>query len=203
MKRRRFLLVTAAIFLLFALAALLAWQTGLARRVYFSIKRGRAPEVTERPIPNPKIVIEKSKRRLTLFSNGEVHSTWRIGLGFSPEGDKVKKGDGKTPEGLFYVCGKNPRSPFYLALNLSYPMIEDAERGLREGIIDRREHDRIVKAIEHRRQPPWDTKLGGAILIHGDGSRRDWTLGCVALDNDDMLELYESVPVGTTVTIHP
>lgn len=160
-------------------------------------------EITERPVTNPKIVIQKRERRLRLYSGEEVVHEYRIGLGFSPEGDKVKKGDGRTPEGDFYVCLKNPKSRFYLALGLSYPNDEDAERGLRDGIVDRRQHDSIVRAIERRRQPPWDTPIGGAILIHGLGSKRDWTLGCVALDNDDMLQLYECVPLGTTVTIHP
>ena len=51
--------------------------------------------------------------------------------------------------------------------------------------------------------PPWDTKLGGEVFVHGRGAKSDWTLGCIALDDSDIEELYRLVPVGTPITIHP
>jgi L,D-peptidoglycan transpeptidase YkuD (ErfK/YbiS/YcfS/YnhG family) len=77
----------------------------------------------------------------------------------------------------------------------------DAERGLAEGLISREEYDAIVEAERAGRIPPWDTALGGEIYIHGHGSRSDWTLGCVALDDADMQVLYELIEVGVEVEI--
>lgn len=152
---------------------------------------------------NLKVVVWKSERRLELYSDGEIVRTYPVGLGFSPEGDKERQGDGKTPEGEFYVCVKNPNSRFYLSLGISYPNIEDADRGLNDGLINEDEHQSISYAIQHKRKPPWNTALGGEICIHGHGSGSDWTLGCVALDNEHIRELYDSIPVGTPVVINP
>ena len=152
---------------------------------------------------NPKIVIWKSDRRLDLFSDDEIVRSFRIGLGFTPEGDKQRQGDGCTPEGDFYVCVKNPHSRFYLSLGISYPNEEDADRGLSEGLINGEQHRRITYAIGHGQKPPWDTPLGGEICIHGHGSNSDWTLGCIALDNSDIEELYNTIPLGTPVVINP
>jgi murein L,D-transpeptidase YafK len=153
------------------------------------------------PLLNPRIVVTKSKRRLTLYSSDRVVRSYRIGLGSSPIEDKVREGDRRTPEGDFYVCIKNPRSKFYLSLGLSYPNQQHAERGLRDGLITRTQYQRIVDALKRKRQPPQYTRLGGEIFIHGNGSHSDWTWGCVALDDKDMRELFDAVPVGTPVTI--
>jgi murein L,D-transpeptidase YafK len=155
------------------------------------------------PLVNPRIIVYKSDRRLELYSNGEMVRAYRIGLGTNPVGDKVRQGDRRTPEGQFYVCIKNPKSQFYLSLGLSYPNEEDAERGLRDGLIDRVRYNQIVNAIRSRRTPPQNTALGGEIFIHGHGSASDWTWGCVALDNPDIKELFDAVPVGTPVLIRP
>jgi murein L,D-transpeptidase YafK len=155
------------------------------------------------PLSAPKIVVSKSKRQLALYSNDKIVRLYRIGLGFSPAGDKARQGDGRTPEGQFYVCVKNAGSRFYLSLGLSYPNKEHAGRGLREGLISRAEYNSIISALDRRARPPWDTRLGGEIFIHGHGSTSDWTLGCVALDNTDMKELFDVVPKGTAVTIEP
>lgn len=153
------------------------------------------------PLVNPQIVVSKSQRKLELYSDGRVVRTYRIGLGQSPGEDKVKQGDYRTPEGEFYVCVKNAKSKFYLSLGLSYPNEEDAARGWRDGLITRAQHDRIVSASKRRVRPPWDTALGGEIFIHGNGSQTDWTWGCVALDDADIRELFDAVPLGTSVVI--
>jgi murein L,D-transpeptidase YafK len=101
------------------------------------------------------------------------------------------------------VFVKNPNSSYFLSLGVSYPNPEDAARGLRDGLITRRQHDAIVAAHRARRMPPQTTALGGLIYIHGNGSSSDWTLGCVALDDEDMKELYTAVERGAPVTILP
>jgi murein L,D-transpeptidase YafK len=154
-------------------------------------------------IRNPEIVVRKNDRRLFLHSGGEVVRTYRIGLGFSPKGHKHKEGDGRTPEGEYYICCKNPNSRYYLSLGLSYPNEQDAVKGLQDRRITKTQCRRIKNAIHRKSTPPWNTPLGGEIFIHGRGSHRDWTLGCVALGDYDMRELYEAVPVGTPVTILP
>jgi len=149
------------------------------------------------------IHIYKGDRRLELWRGSELIGEYRIGLGFHPVGHKEKEGDGKTPEGSYYVCLRNPNSRFYLSLGISYPGIPDAQRGLEAGLITREEHDRIVRAINSGNTPPWDTALGGQIMIHGSGSHSDWTAGCVAVDNEVMDILWEHCPVGTKIQIYP
>ena len=155
------------------------------------------------PLKSPRIVVEKRKRHLSLYWNGKIVRRYRVGLGFTPTGDKRMMGDGRTPEGNFYICQKNPYSRFYLSLGISYPSTEDAGRGLREKLITRDEHDRIIAAITAGTIPPWNTKLGGEVFIHGHGSHKDWTYGCVALDDRHMKELYDAIPEGVPVEIKP
>jgi len=168
-----------------------------------------APEASrDAPVESPfagetGILILKERRLLVYYENGEERMRCRIGLGFAPAGDKEVEGDGKTPEGGFYICVKNPRSRYHLSLGLSYPNEEDAARGLAAGLIAREEREEIVAAIRGRRQPPWKTALGGEIFIHGAGSRSDWTLGCIALDDPEIERLYELVGLGTPVIIRP
>jgi murein L,D-transpeptidase YafK len=103
----------------------------------------------------------------------------------------------------FYLFVKNNRSAYYLSLGISYPNVEDAERGFRDGLINKSQYDAIVRANTRKIAPPQYTKLGGLIYIHGHGARRDWTWGCVALENEDIKELFEAVAVGTPVKILP
>jgi murein L,D-transpeptidase YafK len=154
-------------------------------------------------VEKPHIVVYKKDRKLELYSDKTLLRTYRIGLGFNPVADKQREGDGATPEGDFYVFVKNNKSAYYLSLGISYPNVEDAERGLRDGLITKAEHDAIVDAIRKQTAPPQYTKLGGLIYIHGHGAKSDWTWGCVALENDDIKELYDAVSVGTPVTIKP
>ena len=155
------------------------------------------------PLENPRIVVRKADRRLDLYSGERLLRSYKAGLGFSPVADKTREGDGATPEGQFYVFVKNNRSAYYLSLGISYPNAEDADRGLRDGLINRSQHRAITEAIRKKTAPPQYTRLGGLIYIHGHGARSDWTWGCVALENDDIRELFEAVSVGTPVTIQP
>ena len=155
------------------------------------------------PIEKPRIVVYKKDRKLELYSDQKLLRTYRVGLGFSPVADKKREGDGATPEGDFYIFVTNNKSAYYLSLGISYPNAEDAERGLRDGLITKAQRDAIVEAITKKAAPPQYTKLGGLIYIHGHGAKSDWTWGCVALENDDIKELYDAVSVGTPVTITP
>jgi len=150
-----------------------------------------------------QLTIKKSARSLELASNGKLLKTYKIALGFTPVGAKQRQGDGKTPEGTYYICNKNPKSKFYLSLAISYPNELDAKDGLAGGLIDRHQYNLIVNAQKRKGIPPWNTALGGEIFIHGEGASRDWTFGCIALDNPDIKELYDRIPVGTPVTILP
>ncbi len=153
------------------------------------------------PLLNPRIVVSKSKRQLLLYADGKVVRTYAVGLGFNPVDDKIKEGDGATPEGKFYIFTRNEQSKYYLSLGISYPNTEDAERGLRDGLITEEQYQQIIDANQKRIMPPQYTPLGGLIYIHGHGSEKDWTLGCVALDDPNMKELFDAVPVGTEVLI--
>ena len=155
------------------------------------------------PLTRPSIVVFKGERRLELLSSGRVVRRYRIALGTKPVGDKEREGDRRTPEGAFTIRLKNPNSQYTLSLGLDYPNTEDAVRGLRDGLIDKAVHDQIVAAHKTGGMPPQKTALGGEIFIHGKGSSRNWTWGCIALDDEAIAELYGAVPVGTTVVVKP
>ena len=109
---------------------------------------------TSEPLPKmekPHILIKKNKRQLQVFDGEKLVKTYKIALGFAPVGDKEIEGDGRTPEGEFYIFTKNPNSKFYLSLGISYPNAEDARRGLKENLISKEENDAIVKAINGKR----------------------------------------------------
>ncbi len=154
-------------------------------------------------LTDPKIYIYKGERRMLLVDNGRLVRDFPISLGFSPYGDKYMRGDGKTPEGEFFICNKNPYSKFYKSLGISYPSPRHAAEALREGRISPDEYRRILDAAGQNTLPPYNTTLGGAIFIHGGGTRGDWTEGCIALSNSIMDELFEIVPVGARVEILP
>jgi len=155
------------------------------------------------PLVSPRIVVKKAERKLFLYSNNKIVRTYHVGLGLSPVGDKVREGDRRTPEGDFYIFTKNDKSAFYLSLGISYPNARHAKRGLRDGLITKVQYDAIMRALQAKKTPPQNTALGGDIYIHGNGARSDWTWGCVALENEDVRELFNAVQVGTPVTIQP
>lgn len=133
------------------------------------------------------ILIEKSSRRLTASLDGTVVMQADIALGFAPEGDKVREGDGKTPEGVFRIDRRNPQSAFHLSLGIDYPQADDKERA-RQG----------------------NYSPGGDIFIHGQPNGvtgvtlpGDWTLGCIAISNAEMTRLWSLTSNGTTVEIRP
>ena len=168
---------------------------------------GTETTVNDKALPEklavPEIVIYKSRRRLELYDGQTLLRVHRIVLGGQPVGDKKREGDGATPEGTFFVCTKNAQSRYDRFLGLSYPNVEDAARGLKAGLISQAQFGVIKKAMEQGVRPPWDTKLGGQIGMHGGGVERDWTQGCIALTDEAIEEMFDAVPYGTVVVIKP
>ena len=148
-----------------------------------------------------QLIVEKSKRMLTLLHEGETPRMFPISLGRSPLGHKFLEGDGRTPEGEYRICTRNAQSKYHRSLGLNYPSVNDARAALANGRIDLACCREIEQAHTQGRRPPWNTALGGFIMIHGGGAQDDWTQGCVALSNADMDVLFGLCPMGTPVSI--
>lgn len=136
------------------------------------------------------IIIVKSEHTMTLLRQGQVLKTFRVALGHEPVGAKVQQGDQRTPEGLYTIDSRNAHSQFHRALHISYPNAGDRERAKRLGV-----------------------SPGGDIMIHGLPPafawlgplhrEHDWTLGCVAVTDPEIEEIWNMVPNGTKVEIKP
>lgn len=149
------------------------------------------------------VVVRKSTRNTALCASGKLVKNFRSGLGFAPVGSKERQGDGRTPEGVFYVPRMLPDSDHHRALLLSYPRKEDAARGVAGGLITSAQRNQIVTAHDACKEPPQGTPLGGLVELHGEGSRTDWTAGSVALDNDDMDVVWVALHTGDTIVVVP
>jgi murein L,D-transpeptidase YafK len=146
--------------------------------------RDRLPERPDR------ILIEKAERRLTLLRGDRALKVYRVALGGSPAGDKQCQGDNRTPEGVYRISGRNPHSAYHRSLRISYPDAKDRAEAKRRGC-----------------------SPGGDIYIHGlpngrgaiGGAHRlrDWTLGCIAVTDPEIEEIWRLVPDGTAVEIRP
>lgn len=156
------------------------------------------------PLDDPRVVVETSRLCMTVFDGDRPVKRYRVAVGARP-GPKRSEGDLRTPQGEFYICIKKGagQTPYHRSMGLSYPTPGDARRALEAGRITRDQHDRIVYAHRRRTRPPWNTPLGGAIMIHGCRNGRDETQGCVAVDNDEAEELFQRLPMGTVVIIRP
>lgn len=141
-------------------------------------KKYNGPEVTQ-------VIVQKDERRLFLMHHNKVLKTYPVELGFAPQGHKQFEGDGKTPEGFYYIDRRNPNSKFHLSLGISYPNDEDRARAEALG-----------------------QKPGGDIFIHGqkslfDRGEGDWTWGCIAVTNDEIEDIYAMVGDMTPIQINP
>ena len=162
-------------------------------------------------ISNVWLRVSKKKKTVYVYRGADLVKKVSADLGYNVFSDKEKRGSSRerdhwrTPEGAFYVVRKNPRSQFYKAFVLNYPTVEDADRGLKKGLISKREHAAIARAQARYAMPPMSTALGGMIEIHGHGtgSGMNWTQGCVAIENRHMDELWRWVQVGTPVLVEP
>ncbi|WP_120502096.1 murein L,D-transpeptidase family protein [Roseovarius sp. EL26] len=135
-----------------------------------------------------RIEVDKSDRLLTVFRDDVALRSYDIALGFTPDGDKFREGDGKTPEGTFTINRRNPESAFHLSLGIDYPQAEDRALAQAAGV-----------------------SPGGDIFIHGQPNKLkdlikrpgDWTAGCIAVTNAQIEEIWRVTPNGTTVVIRP
>src|SRR3954466_3237759 len=143
-----------------------------------------------KPLRADRILVEKADRRLTLLWKGTPVKSYRVALGRAPAGRKQCQGDDRTPEGLYRIDARNGASHYHRALHVSYPNARD------------------LADARHRRCAP-----GGDIMIHGlpngygwiGASHRlhDWTLGCIAVTDAEIEEIWEAAPNGTVVEIRP
>jgi len=160
---------------------------------------------TDKPLgemSRPGIKVCKSTGIMTVFDGGHPVKSYRVISGAKP-GDKEAEGDKRTPEGVFHVVLRNPKSKYVLSLGLDYPNAEDADRGLKAKLINRKQYDAIIDAINRGKQPPWHTRLGGEIMIHGAKGDRTGTLGCISMDDNAIRELYRRIGLGVEVEILP
>ena len=147
-----------------------------------------------------KITVEKSLRRLTLHDAGDILLQCKVALGKNPTGPKRREGDGRTPEGDYFICLKRGTGKFGCALGISYPSLRDA---FEAGIEDDHLLALFEEAEKQQKRPPWGTPLGGEIYIHGGGTASDWTAGCIALEQADMDRLFSLCQEGDRVIIVP
>jgi murein L,D-transpeptidase YafK len=147
--------------------------------------------------------VYKAERRMVLEVDGETVRAFKVALGGAPSGDKRRQGDNRTPEGEFYVAWKNRASAFHRFLGLSYPMPRHAERALAEGVITEAEARAIARAVKAKAQTPQNTRLGGWVGIHGGGAGSDWTLGCIAVSDEESELLFETMKVGDRIVVDP
>ena len=137
-----------------------------------------------------EVLVEKAQRKLYLIQDGEVIRSFDIALGIRPVGDKRQEGDFRTPEGRYRLDVRNPESEFFLSIRVSYPNEED-----------RRQADAL------------GVSPGGAIMIHGQPNEpkqsevyyrtQDWTNGCIAVSNSDMIDLWLMTGENTPIEIRP
>ena len=171
--------------------------------------QGRTGYLPQHAISNVWIRVSKTDRRVYVYRGPHLAHVFKADFGYNAFSDKRQRGSTRerdhwrTPEGTFYVVRRNPNSQFHKALVLNYPTAKDAYRGLKKGLISRRQYENIVDAQRDFRMPPMNTKLGGWIEIHGDGTgaATNWTQGCVALHNRDMNTLWWWAEVGTPVRV--
>jgi len=153
------------------------------------------------------IKVHKRERRLYLLKKDKIIKSYHIALSSeNPLRDKERLGDYGTPEGRFYICQMtdDPAKLKYgpRSMLISYPGIEDARRGFKEGLIDYTTYQEIAQAIKDGRAPSQKTGLGSQIRIHGCCGKYDWTKGCIGLEDSDVIELYAMISPGTRVDIY-
>lgn len=171
--------------LLLALALLIALPTA-------SHATSAPPAIGAQSVLADYVLVEKGARRMTLWRNREIIREYEIRLGLNPVGTKVQEGDKRTPEGLYWIVGRNPNSSFHLSLAISYPESWDVimanHRGVNPG------GDIVIHGLPNGVDPK------RALQIHKDG---DWTDGCIAVTNAEIEEVWSLVPDGIPIEIRP
>ena len=149
----------------------------------------RSSEPAQLPMAD-RAVMHKAERRLYLYKDGAVLRSYRAALGLQPAGTKQRSGDFRTPEGIYRLTRRNTHSDYFLSIQVSYPNAEDLQRAKRNN---------------------WE--VGGSIMVHGWPNvlrhppdyyaHADWTDGCIALSNSDMVEFWLLTPDNMTIEITP
>ena len=154
---------------------------GVAACAPSKFKTYSGPQVTQ-------VVVNKGARQMLLMHGNTVLKAYRIGLGNEPIGHKQYEGDGKTPEGLYYIDRRNPDSRYHLSVGVSYPNPQDSALAASVG-----------------------RSAGSDIFIHGQGpegralskQKADWTAGCIAVSDAEIEESYAMVATGTPGFSYP
>ena len=146
-------------------------------------------QASEFPVAE-KVVVEKEIRKLHLIKGDQIFRTFDIALGFVPVGDKEAEGDNKTPEGTYTLDTRNPDSDYFLSIHISYPNSGDWRKAKAKGV-----------------------SPGGQIMIHGQPNtptysvayyrKQDWTNGCIAVSNSDMIDIWLMTPNDIPIEIRP
>ena len=167
-------------FLISFLSALMI-LTGVAhaKTVTKYVPRYNGPEITQ-------VLVDKSDRKMYLLSGKKTIRKFKIDLGFAPAGHKQKFGDGRTPEGLYYIDRVNTNSRYYLSLGLNYPNANDRALADAAGV-----------------DPGGDIFIHGGPRYKGERGKRDWTAGCIAVSDKQMGWIYSMVKKGTPIFIKP
>lgn len=149
-----------------------------------ALARASAIEMADR------VIVRKAERQLLLMRGERVLRSFEVALGLSPTGHKQREGDFRTPEGNYLLAGRNANSDFFLAIQVNYPGPDDLRRASSQGV-----------------------SPGGLIMIHGQPNRptkpleyyqtRDWTNGCIAVSNSDMVDIWLMTPDNTPIQILP
>jgi len=158
-----------------------------------------------------RIVVEKTARRLSIFRDGKQIKTYRVALGRHPVRSKQEEGDMKTPEGIYKIDRRNAQSSFHLALHISYPSDNDNARAAERGHLAL--HISYPSDNDNARAAERGVSAGFDIMIHGIRNGfgwmgafhrwKDWTVGCIALTDEEIEELWRVTPDGTTIEIRP
>jgi murein L,D-transpeptidase YafK len=166
-------------------------RTRVLTAVMVGLLSGLATSQTARPpLHADRVVVLKKERTLQLLNQGKVIKTYKVALGGDPVGPKTRQGDHKTPEGVYVLDSRNPHSQFYKSIHISYPNASDRGAARQKGV-----------------------SPGGDVFVHGlpNGYRyvgaahrlKDWTDGCIAVTDEEMDEIWRTVPDGTPIEIRP
>ncbi len=166
------------LFAVFAIAAVASCGSGDSSKPS-KMKSYSGPPVTQ-------IVVKKGERKMYLVSGKTAIKSYEINLGSRPVGDKQFEGDGKTPEGLYFIDRLNPNSRYHLSVGISYPSVQDVAQAAAMGL-----------------------RPGGDIFIHGLGpegramNKADWTAGCIAVTDEEIEEIFAMLQPGVPIFIYP
>ncbi len=173
-----------------AVATLAGASTPFSAQIVSNDGDGGARTVAGAQLPEAeRVVVRKGERRMYLLNGSEVLRSYRVALGLMPAGSKERSGDYRTPEGRYRLTRRNTHSDFFLAIQVSYPNEDDLQRA---------------------RRNRWNP--GGSIMVHGLPNtlkhapdyyaNQDWTDGCIALSNADMVEFWllthDNMPIDIT-----